>query len=182
MPLNSATLHKYARTQIVTGKYYIWEDIDSKNIMKEFQFIKALGKGSTLKVAKIKVARKVNINPKKWNPIPADQRTRGLTGLAVDPHCSSAARGPGSHQRRGFLLSDKMGPIPLQGTCMHTWWPFNSLNQQFEWDLLSKIIKAGPGCNKNRCKQNSMVCQKGVSPTRSRIYAFSRYLPHLACC
>lgn len=65
MPLNSATLHKYARTQIVTGKYYIWEDIDSKNIMKEFQFIKALGKGSTLKVAKIKVAREVNINPKK---------------------------------------------------------------------------------------------------------------------
>lgn len=71
----------------MTGKYYVWEDIHGKNVMKEFHFVKALGKGTILKMGKIKVAREVSINTdstKKLNPILADRRTRGLTGLLVE--------------------------------------------------------------------------------------------------
>lgn len=68
----------------MTGKYYVWDDIRSKNIMKEFHFMKALGKRTILKVGKIKVAREVNINTdstKKLNPVLATRRTRGVPGL-----------------------------------------------------------------------------------------------------
>lgn len=80
----------------MTGKYYVWEDIRSKNIMKEFHFIKALGKGTILKVGKIKVARKVDINTdstKKVHPVVGEVASRGWLW---NSHCSSAARGPGS--------------------------------------------------------------------------------------
>lgn len=68
----------------MTGKYYVWDDIRSKNIMKEFHFMKAWGKRTILKVGKIKVAREVNINTdstKKLNPVLATRRTRGVPGL-----------------------------------------------------------------------------------------------------
>lgn len=79
------------------GKYYVWEDIRSKNIMKEFHFVKALGKGTILKVGKIKVARKVDINTdstKKLNPVVGDRRTRGLPGLVVEFALQLCSQGP----------------------------------------------------------------------------------------
>lgn len=71
----------------------------------------------------------------------------------------------------------KMGPLPLQGTpCMHVSWSFDSLNQQFEWDLLSKIYQPGRGHNKARGKQHSTDYRKNVCLTCSLSYAFSSYL------
>lgn len=71
----------------MTGKYYVWEDIHGKSMMKESHLVKTSGKGTILKMGKIKVAREVSINTdstKKRNPILAERKPRGLTGLLVE--------------------------------------------------------------------------------------------------
>lgn len=59
----------------MTGKYYVWEDIHGKSMMKESHLVKTSGKGTILEMGKIKVAREVSINTdstKKRNPILAE--------------------------------------------------------------------------------------------------------------
>lgn len=64
-------------------KYYIWEDIHSESIMKEFHLIKLSRKDPILKEGKVKVARETIINTKKWNPILTSHSTLSITGLGL---------------------------------------------------------------------------------------------------
>lgn len=64
-------------------KHYIWEDIHSESIMKEFHLIKASREDPILKAGKVKVARETMINTKKWNPILTGHRTLSIPGLGL---------------------------------------------------------------------------------------------------
>lgn len=165
------------------GKYYVWEDIRSKNIMKEFHFIKALGKGTILKVGKIKVARKVDINTdstKKLNP----RRKRPNDTWPPGAGCGirTAALQPGAREvirEEAVLSMTKNGPSSFARGSMqaHTWWPFDGLDQQFEWDLLPKIYQPDSGCDKLRVTNTAQGTKRTSASLVPLFVYFSSYLP-----